>query len=230
MDLQISRFKKYLWLIIAVVSIVSLQSVKSEFRLMSAEGYDGSKVELLLKLMLGESDSEYIIGDQGTFGDLNARLNQGWIISAVMSYVPRMVDYEDGATVVRAITDALLPRMISNKRKVAVSDNFRKYTGLQVSHNTSFGISVLGEAWVNFGLLGGILFMFVWGGVIGGLLRALAALSSTYPTAILWAPLLFLQVVKAETELVTVLNHGLKVGLVLWFLYWFAYRVMRVKI
>ena len=65
--------------------------------------------------------------------------------------------------------------------------------------------------------------MLIWGGLISLSLRYLLALSYKYPTVILWIPLMFLQVVKAETELVVVLNHGVKSAFLL-FLFYFGIK------
>jgi hypothetical protein len=43
-------------------------------------------------------------------------------------------------------------------------------------------------------------------------------------------PLMFLQVIKAETELVVVLNHLIKASIVIWAFFWFAKKRLNWKL
>lgn len=162
-------------------------------------------------------------------GELNARLNQGWIISAAMNHVPAVRDFENGETIIRAFQDSLLPRFLFEKRTINVSDGFEKYTGLRVSSDTSFGISVAGEAWVNFGYYG-IIFMGFFGLFYASIMRTIVIIARRFPTVIFWIPLIFLQATKAETETVVVLNHIVKSGVLVAMFYFFAYKVLKWRI
>lgn len=160
---------------------------------------------------------------------LNVRINQGWIISAVMAHVPDQVAHQNGGTIVDAVIDSLVPRVLVEKRAVMVSEAFRTYTGLTVAANTSFGISVLGEAWVNFAYFG-ILFMGVFGAFYGVVMLAVLRVSRRYQTFVLWTPLFFLQALKMETELVVVLNHIAKSFVFVLILYFLAQKIFRVRL
>jgi len=92
------------------------------------------------------------------------------------------------------------------------------------------GISVLGEAYANFGSFGGAIFMLFWGVIIAFIMRMIVLVSLTHPTIILWAPLIFLQMVKAETELVVVLNHGIKTSIVIAIFYITAKKILGWRI
>jgi hypothetical protein len=104
------------------------------------------------------------------------------------------------------------------KAAVDQSAKFHLFTGLPVSPGTTFGISVLGEAWANFGAWGA-LFMGVVGLFYGVVLRAMVKVAASEPTIVLWTPLLFLQAIKAETELTIVLNHLVKTFILIVLLY-----------
>ncbi|GJL87322.1 MAG: hypothetical protein DHS20C03_10310 [Minwuia thermotolerans] len=122
-----------------------------------------------------------------------------------------------------------MPRFLHDKKSVSVSENFERYTGLRVSDNTSFGISVIGESWVNFGYYG-IVFMGFFGAFYASILRTAVTISRKFPTAIFWIPLIFLQATKAETETVVVLNHIVKSGALVAMFYFFAYKVLKWRI
>ena len=219
--IRLSRFGKLIVLTTSMALLIALQVVKADYRAMISSGIpeNESKVSLLIDMLLGSFD--YIQSDSSNvdIASLNARLNQGWIISAVMNTVPQNVEFVEGETILLAFQDSLIPRFIIDKRNVRVSDNFEKFTGLNINKKTSMGISVLGEAYVNFGSFGGIVFMFFWGILIAIIMKVIVDISKTHPTIILWVPLIFLQMVKAETEIVVVMNHGVKTIIVITIFY-----------
>jgi len=230
-ELRVGFFVKLIGIVLAVLLIAQLQAAKAQYRLIILLDPSQAGISTLISTMQNVAVFNPSQEQRAAinYGQLNARLNQGWIISAVMSYVPDYLPFEGGNTIVLAMRDSIAPRLLVNKRQAKVSDYFEKYTGLSVSSNTSFGISVLGEAWINFGQFG-ILFMGVFGAFYGGVLRWAAHISKTYPTIILWMPLLFLQAIKAETELLVVLNHIIKSGVFIWAIYYVSYKYLRIRI
>ena len=80
-------------------------------------------------------------------------------------------------------------------------------------------ISQVGEAYANFGASGGMIFMLFLGLFFNWIINIISRWGNRYPDLIFWLPLIFLQVVKAETSLVTVLNHLTKAMLVTWFFF-----------
>lgn len=202
--------------VLAVVLMASLQSVKSAYRAQVWSGYSGNKVELFATLIYNdlfgatEESKETINGEVSN----NVRLNQGWIISAIMNEVPLRTDFFEGSTVLAALESALLPRFLApNKAEAGGRENFRNFTGLYISDGTSMGISIVGEAYGNFGIYGGIFFMGIWGFFILKVWQFLINKSKDQIVLLAFLPLIFLQVVKAETELVVVLNHLIKTGI-----------------
>lgn len=216
LDLKAKLWTKLALIIAGLLTISSLQTVKSEYRQMmrqnSADAGIVKLVQMVAAAPLGATN----------MSELNSRLNQGWIVSAVMRHVPAYVPFENGRTIQTAVVDSLVPRALIDKRIVSQSDSFRRYTGLPTYGATTFGISVLGEAWVNFGWWGAV-FVGLTGVFYGLVFRLLVALGRREPTMILWAPLLFLQALKAETEFVVVLNHVTK-GLIFVLIAYFIVR------
>lgn len=215
---RLSNQTKYAVIIAGVVAMVAIQTVKAEYREKSADS-SGNRVILLVDMIFDPGSYTQFTSLNDYVTTLNRRLNQGWIISAVLKNVPARVDFENGKTFVDALSDSLVPRFLVEKRSAKVSVNFKKYTGLQLAKYTSMGISILGEAYVNFAVLGGIIFMGFWGFFISWFLAFILNRSDAVPTILLWIPLIFLQMVKAETEMVVVLNHGFKSALVVFGFY-----------
>jgi len=157
------------------------------------------------------------------------RINQGWIIARIMSYTPRIQPFADGETIMDGIY-ALLPRFLFPDKAIAGGKkNFERFTGKKLRDGTSMNLSVMGEAYANFGTTGGMMFMFTLALFFNLVLGNIYRISDHFPTLILWIPLLFLQVVKAETDFVTVINYLFKACIVVWFIFWTFQKFLKFK-
>lgn len=230
------EFKSGFWskliiLFIGGLFVLTIQSVKHQYRALNPT-VPGSiaKAGLFIKLA-SEEWSEGKIINPADDNEINVRLNQGWIISKVMDHMPEREPFANGQTITDAFEAAFLPRIIApNKKMAGGQENFRKYTGLPLGEGTSMGISLAGEGWANYGYTGGILFLFVWGLFVGWFWKKLNKWSDFFPTLLVWSPILFLQTVKAETELVVVLNHLIKSSVLVFGLLYYFYRFKGIRI
>lgn len=227
-----SRFwSKIIIMIIGGFFAITIQSVKHQYRNLSP-GVSGNiaKAGLFIHLASNEWKGGKIINPVDD-NEINVRLNQGWIISKIMQHIPEQEPFANGQTIIDALEAAFLPRIIAPNKKIAGGqENFRKYTGLPLGRGTSMGISLAGEGWANFGYFGGILFLFCWGAFIGWFWKKLGDWSSFFPTLLVWSPILFLQTVKAETELVVVLNHLIKSSILVFGLLYYFYKFRGIRI
>jgi hypothetical protein len=216
-----------LTLIVGALSLTTLQTIKMAYRLQVWSGFSGNKLELFVGLVADAVFTNGTNTDELT-GELNnVRLNQGWIISAIMDEIPRRTGFLEGETITEAIGASLLPRFLNpDKKKAGGQDNFRTFTGLSLGDNTSMGISIIGEAYGNYNRSGGILFMGVWGFFLAFFWRFLYKKVQQNLLVLAFLPLIFLQVVKAETELVVVLNHLIKASIVVFGFLWAAKRFL----
>jgi len=230
-ELKMKFGLKLVFALIGMLMAITIQSVKHQYRTILKTGsHSGNKTALFIGLATQEWSSGNIFTPTSE-DDMNARLNQGWIISAVMKNVPEREPYAGGSTVWEGIEASLLPRFLAPNKKIAGGqENFRRFTGLQLGAQTSMGISLAGEGYANYGRWGGILFMFCWGLFIGWFWKKMWEWSDLYPTLLIWSPILFLQVVKAETELVVVLNHLVKASVLVFGLLWFIRKQWGIKI
>ena len=142
-----------------------------------------------------------------------------------MQYVPRYEPYAEGETISTAIYASIVPRVLDKEKSTAGGrTNFRRFAGLNISDTTSMCIGILGEAYANYGVNGGILMMLVLGCFLNKALAWFINLGKFNGYFLLCLPLIFLQVVKSETELVVVLNHLSKACLVVWLFYFILPR------
>lgn len=230
-ELKFGIWQKISVIIAGLFFAVTIQAVKHQYRKLSPEMPGNmARVGLFFKLATDEwKDGKFInpVDDN----EINVRLNQGWIISKIMEHIPEHEPFANGTTIKDALEAAFLPRIIApNKKMAGGQENFKKYTGLPLGEGTSMGISLAGEGWANFGYGGGILFLFGWGLLVGWFWKKLNQWSRFFPTLLVWSPILFLQTVKAETELVVVLNHLIKSAVLVFGLLYFFYRFRGVKI
>jgi len=213
---------KVCFLSAGLLFVSSIQLVKREYRSAAWSGQDPSLVAVAYDVLI----------EQGKFTDRIAlenavvRLNQGWIISAVLRHVPAREPFADGETINEAVVAAVMPRFLApNKKEAGGQENFRRFTGLPLADSTSMGISPLGEAYANFGGFGGTVFMFAWGTAFGLGIGAVRHFGRRDPSFLIWTPLIFYQAIKAETEIVVVLNQLVKGGVVAFGAYYLIHHV-----
>lgn len=225
-----SKKLKFIIVLTGVVSILSIQMAKLSFRQTLWEGYSGSKISLFVNI-INQNWSEAYFENRNNLNNLNVRLNQGWIISAIMDNVPNSTPYAKGETIKEAVLASVLPRTLhANKKEAGGQVNFRKYTGLNLQDSTSMGLSILGESYANYGYWGGIIFMMLWGVFIVIYWSSLVHFLMKHPLLIFFFPVIFLQVVKAETELVVVLNHLIKSTVVVTLFFWTTRKIFNWSI
>lgn len=223
---RIQNWFKFVLFIAGVFFIILLQNVKQEYRLQIKDSQTAvDRLYSLVTLANTSLTTSNSFSDQKNLAFLNSRLNQGWITSAVMYNVPAKVPFQNGQTIVESFQNALLPRfMYPDKKKAGGREGFRLYTGLYINDNTSMGIGLLGEAYINYGQSAGI-YLFFWGVFLAGVTRIFYKLALTVNVLFFFMiPLIFLQVVKAETDMITVANHLVKsiIFVVLLYFFWLS--------
>ena len=141
----------------------------------------------------------------------NVRINQGYIITNIMATVPEKVPFENGAELMIILESAFLPRILApNKLNAGDRFIFMKYTGLQLREGTSMGLSAMGDGYINFGVLGGAIFMFFFGLSFSMVLNGFQKYSRTFPVLLLFVPLVFYYPIRPDCELQTSLGHLVK--------------------
>ncbi len=230
-ELRLNLFIKLTIAVLGVILAITIQSVKGEYREIVWSGaYTGNKTLLFLNLASEGWSTGSIVNPKSDV-DMNVRLNQGWIISAIMDNIPKNKPYSNGSSITESLYSSFVPRILDPEKKTAGGrENFRNFTGLTISEGTSMGISLAGEGYANFGKLGGILFLFSWGIFIGWFWGKLDKLSLIYPTIFIWSPILFLQVIKAETELGVVLNHLVKSSVLIFIVLYVIRKWWRISL
>jgi len=217
---------------VGIFLLLFIQSIKVEYR--NATWYSASNKsngEIFQEIAGERLLNPSLIFESEAMNIAGARLNQGWIISRIMNHIPENREFLYGETISNGIVAGILPRiLLPDKAKAGGHENFERFTGTPLAKGTSMNLSVIGEAYGNYGFIGGIIFMFFLGSFYNWIIIYVIKLSKKNPTLILWLPLLFFQVIKAETDFAIVFNHLAKSAIVIWFAYSFSKNILKVNI
>ncbi|WP_187260568.1 hypothetical protein [Pontibacter beigongshangensis] len=231
---KVSIKTRFSVLVIGFFMVFVLQSVKYQYRTIAwtdttLDTFD--QVELFFSMVGERLTSPEILFDVEANEVTITRLNQGWIITRVMNYVPYIRPYADGETIEEAFSAAFLPRFLYQNKAVAGGrEKMVRFTGIELQQGTSMNISLIGEGYGNFGRSGGVVFMFLIGIAFSLILRYILKLSLRNPTYIFWIPFLYMQVVKAETDLTTTLNYIVKASIVMVIVFYGFRRILKIDI
>jgi hypothetical protein len=233
---KISSRIKIVSLIILIIFTLIIQSMKNEYRAQVWLGRATNNIEIFTNLFLSTLTNPSVLLYADNLNMTVIRVNQGWIIARIIYTVPNQEPYAEGETIANAFISSLVPRFLApDKIKSGGKEYFERFTGKKLYGNTSMDLSTIGEAYANFGPYGGAVFMFLFGMLINIALSFFLRKSIIYPTLLLWLPYVFIQVVKAEGDFGTALNHFTKSALLIWLFFsptirkFFGLRTLRVK-
>lgn len=207
---KVSVGRRLLIIVVALLMVNTLQTVKSSFR-ETAWHSSEYNVTLFIDLMINSASGSASLESEA---DNNSRYNQGWIISSIYNHVPGNHDYFYGRTYADALVSTLLPRFLAPNKKGSgqqVQSDFMEMTGIVINKNTSMGLSTIGEAYGNFGIIGGCLFLLLWGWFIAKIETLHHNMSQK--RNFIWLiimPITCFVLIEAELSMMTVLNWTVK--------------------
>lgn len=209
---QISFAKRSIFVLIAIPLIVTIQSVKKEYRRYTWKGKKEAGIGLLTDLAIKkqlEQDESFIQSDgmERTIG----RLNHGWHVAKVLNRVPSKVPFTNGEEMITDLEGILLPRILFPSKKLTGDHTkFEYYTGHKIKR-TSMTIGVFGDFYINFGPGGAIFGLFIFGAMVARVLFWFTRRFVTPdPINIVWIPILFSYLVRADNDFYTVVNSAFK--------------------
>jgi hypothetical protein len=218
----------------SVFLMYTIQIVKKDFRKIIWKSKNKNYIEVFFDLaeeeLLALSNSEDNVKLEEENANSNNRLNQGWIISKVIYEVPKNKPFLGGETIFEAIEASLIPRFLAPNKVGAKQSiiNFKRVTGIKLNRGTAMGLSIIAEFYANYGIVGGWISMFLYGLFLSILLRIIVNVySSGSPLILLWLILFFFQVIKAETDLIKVINYITK-SIILFYLIRFLFQTINL--
>ena len=149
-----------------------------------------------------------------------SRINQGSISALTFRYVPAQEPFAQGETIKTAVLCALVPRVLyPDKPRAGGVENCRRFMGIE-NLTYSINMGVVGEAYVNYGARSGAWFLFIYGLVLRAVYDGFRWLSARMTGLFFFLPFVFLPVISIETDVLIVLNHLVKAGLVALLIAW----------
>ncbi len=229
---KLNLMKRFGLLVLGTFTIFLIQSVKHEYRDKVWKGAErGNDPALLYQLVKDRITNPASIVDPERVYNMTVRGNQGFLVARTMAYVPKHEPFADGETILQSILSSVVPRIFwYDKPRVGGHENICRFLGDCGKYNYSYNIGQLGEAYVNFGRIGGAIFMFIYGLFINYCFYVIKLKSIRYPTLILWIPLLFYAVLSLETDVLTFLNSFIKGCIFCWICFFSFKYLFKIRI
>ncbi len=216
--------RKKLYIIVAgFLIVVLIQSVKNDYRKVAWS--TGSDASLFSTLIIDRIlDPSLILNKEVLFG-IAVRFNQGWLIAGTMSNVPAIIPFAHGETIWQAIEAIAIPRFLWPEKPTAGGKaNLERFLNIKdISYSMNLG--PIGEGYVNFGVIGGIIFIFLYGLFFRWIFNNLLKVILKAPTLIFWIPLMFFYAISVETDMLITINSLVKT-IVFVYLLWKVYPII----
>lgn len=229
---NISNKLKYSVALIGMIFLLLIQSVKTDYRAVVWKGQDkenqgqGAFFSLLADRISNPSQ----LLEWDSYFPIIVRANQGMIIGKVMGYIPTNAPFAEGETIFTALAASFIPRILWEDKPMSGGHaNMLRFTGLTIQ-GYSMNIGPIGEAYGNFGVEEGIVFMFFYGLFFSVAILLILSVIKKRPTVILWFPLLFLNSVQMETDVLMCVNSLMKNAIFCWLCFWAFDRFLRIKL
>ncbi len=211
---KISLSSKMLVVAGGALLVLFIQSIKFEYREGTWSGLErkadpGLFGQLILERITSPSE---IFKPERLF-NMSVRANQGNLVAKAMNYVPKFEPFAGGETILKAVAASLVPRFIwANKPKSGGADMVCRFLGDcdSASRGLSYNVGPIGEAYINFGRNGGIVFMFFYGLFFNFIFKRALVISQTKPSLILWFPLIFISFFTMENDVLSFINSFVK--------------------
>lgn len=193
-----------------IFMVTTIQLLKGSFRGAIAEQGGGVDTFLNVYENAGENEGNGLFRFDN-LASANTRINQGFIITNIMVTVPEREPFSNGKEMMQILEAAVMPRILApDKLKAGDREIVTKYSGIRLAPGTSMGLSSVGDAYINFGAIGGCVFMFVLGLFYSAVLNVFKKQSADYPVLILFTALVFYYPIRPDCELQTILGHLVK--------------------
>ena len=156
------------------------------------------------------------------------RINQGWILASTINQVPKLTNHTRGVLFSSYTFSAILPRVVAPD-KVSSGDAslFSKYSGHAVESGTSMALGLFPDAYVDFGLVGGCIFLFFFGVVLSRFIIFFFRKGNKYPFLYAWMFLVLLFIVRPDCETQTILGHMFKTTVLVFPIFFFLRKYFK---
>ena len=211
---------KIVGILVFGVFAIFIQSIKGGLREQTWKGNKQASVSLVEDVTSDVVRSNGGLLNMSNIGPNVIRVNQGWVLASAMDHVPINVDHTHGELMWEYVYSAIVPRVFdADKFKTGGHDLVNKYAGREIGGDTSVALGLFTDAYVDFGYLGAIFCIFIFGLLYGYILKQFYLKSVTYPILILFATSAFLFPIRPDTDTGSALGNLFKTILLLWIIF-----------
>jgi len=238
-QLKLNLIQKILLFVSGVFIVFFVQSFKSEYR---DEAWrsdplelqkEVSRQEVFMDLAARRAGDTQALYEYDNINNFISRLNQGWILAKVLVHVPQREPHTHGETLINDIRSAIVPRILDPGKMESGGESgrekFTRFTGKRLVQGTRMTIGILGDAYVNFGFIGGVICMLAFGFFLNLILGFMYKLAVNYPSLILWIPFIFYYSMRSGGEFAVVLNFMTKSSLVVFIIFTLFRKHLKYK-
>jgi hypothetical protein len=209
--------------------ILLIQTIKTDYRKRSWLEGAGADPVYFAELVVNTVTTPSLMFMENKLFATASRMNQGWLIATTMYHVPHDKPFANGETIWISLAASFVPRFLwPDKPEAGGKFNLERFWGYRI-RGYSMNIGPIGEAYGNFGRVGGIVFMFFYGLFFNFMLSYLVKKSETRPSLICWMPFLFLYAVGVETDILMTVNSLIKAAMFTVIIFW-IFRFFKVKL
>lgn len=218
---NISIPKKGLALAIGFILTITLQFVKSNYRLLIRRGVEKEMTVGTFMTLYGQTLSNVNKASSlENLFSLYLRFNNGYNLSLVMNRIPQRQPFDHGEALFKSVIASFVPRLFWPEKPMSGGIfNMNYYAGIKIdSYSTNVG--PIGEAYGSFGRTGGSVFMLFFGLALGLMHRIVVSLSYGKPILLIFMPVLFYEVIFCmENDTMQALNSFVKTAFLLYVLF-----------
>jgi hypothetical protein len=212
-----------------IIFAILVQGLKKDYRAATWEEGQSTGLETLSNVYEENQTQGGLLNYKSLEQDI-VRINQGYIVSNIMKTVPAVVPYSNGDELMQILTAAILPRIIApNKLTAGNQEIFKKYSGIPLRKGTSMGLSSVGDAYINYGVFGGCIFMFFLGFLYSESLKGFYKFSKIFPVLLLFIPLVFYYPIRPDCEFQTILGHFVKSIFLIFVIFFIWKKQFRIR-
>lgn len=224
-DKKVLLYKKVGLLVAGLIALAFIQLFKLDLRRSYKKGENASVTALATRVVSNSQETAL----EALIYPIYQRMNQGYNIALVQKRIPKQVNFLGGEYLGLTFVSSFIPRVVwPDKPKAGGAENMRLYTGIILT-TWSTNIGPIGEAYGNFGVLGGVAYLLVFSFFIRASYTKFLDICRIRPIFFLWLPAIFFQTFYVvETDSLQAFNSLIK-GAVFMFIMYKVFPVLFPK-
>jgi hypothetical protein len=215
-DKKLYLYKKVGLLAAGLVALGFIHLFKLDLR-RSYKKHENASVTQLATRVVSNSQETAL---EAVIYPIYQRMNQGYNIALVQKRIPKQVNYLGGEYLGLTLISSFVPRIVwPDKPKAGGAENMKLYTGI-IIRTWSTNVGPFGEAYGNFGYMGGWVYIFAFSFFIRGAYTLFLDICRNRPIFFLWLPAMFFQTFYViETDSLQAFNSLIKGAVFMFIMY-----------